>query len=310
MMDERYKRQLEVAAGALILDGLRNPKVIEIMLNPDGVLWFDVMGEGMQVVGNIQSSHATQFLNLVAAGLETTVNADKPILEGELPLDGSRIEGVLPPLVASPSFAIRKKATSIFTLDQYVENGIMSAQQREYIIDAVTKRKNILIAGSTGSGKTTLSNAVLAEIAAQAGNEQRIVMIEDTVELQCSAPNVVALRTSKTTSMQDLLKVTMRMRPDRIVVGEVRGGEALSLLKAWNTGHPGGVATLHANNASAALIRLGQLIAEATTAPQHYLIAEAVNVVIFIAKTETGRKIKEVIEVDGYDNDSYIVNKI
>lgn len=309
-IDERYRRQLELAAGPLIIDGLKNPKVIELMLNPDGVLWFDVMGEGMQVVGNLTAHAATQFLTLVATGLGTVANAEKPIVEGELPLDGSRIEGVLPPLVASPSFAIRKKATSIFSLAEYVSNGIMTAVQKDYIIGAVKNRKNILIAGSTGSGKTTLSNTVLDEIAKQAGNEQRIVMIEDTVELQCSAPNVVPLRTSKTTSMQDLLKVTMRMRPDRIVVGEVRGGEALALLKAWNTGHPGGVATLHANNATAALVRLSQLIAEATPSPQNHLIAEAVDVVLFIEKTPTGRRIKEVVEVKNYENDSYIVNHI
>jgi type IV secretion system protein VirB11 len=245
-------------------------------------------------------------LKLVATGLDTSISSDSPIVEGELPLDGSRLEGVIPPLVASPTFAIRKKAISVYTLDDYVKNAIMTSVQRDYIIQAVEDRKNILIAGSTGSGKTTFANAILAEISKQAGDEQRIVLIEDTVELQCTAPNTVPLRTSKRVTMQDLLKVTMRMRPDRIVVGEVRGGEALTLLKAWNTGHPGGIATLHANDAEAALIRLEQLVSEATPAPQQHLIVEAVNVVVFIGKTPTGRKIKEVVEVSGRATDNYI----
>jgi type IV secretion system protein VirB11 len=198
----------------------------------------------------------------------------------------------------------------VYTLDDYIKNEIMTSLQRDYIINAVYERQNILIAGSTGSGKTTFANAILAEISKQAGEDQRIVLIEDTVELQCTAPNTVPLRTSKKVSMQDLLKVTMRMRPDRIVVGEVRGGEALALLKAWNTGHPGGIATLHANDAAAALIRLEQLVSEATPAPQQHLIAEAVNVVVFIGKTPTGRKIKEVVEVTGRASDSYMLRKV
>ena len=170
------------------------------------------------------------------------------------------------------------------------------------IVQAIKDRKNILVVGGTGSGKTTFTNAII-DMIVRVNPEHRIVIIEDTAEIQCSAKNNVILRATEKTDMLVLLKATMRLRPDRILVGEVRGREALDLLKAWNTGHPGGCATVHANSATAGLIRIEQLIAEGTTADMRDLIAEAVNIVVFIEKTAEGRKIKEVIKVEGFDRE-------
>jgi type IV secretion system protein VirB11 len=148
----------------------------------------------------------------------------------------------------------------------------------------------------------------------QATPWHRLFIIEDTAEIQCAAKNAVILRATDQVDMLRLLKTTMRGRPDRIIVGEVRGGaEALALLKAWNTGHPGGVATVHANDARAGLIRLEQLIAEVTQAPMHTLIAEAVSLVVSIVKDTThaaGRRVEEIVSVDGVDSARYVFSTV
>jgi type IV secretion system protein VirB11 len=305
---KRLREKLERELGDTIVAALAAPQVVEIMLNADGTLWLDVLGEGMRDTGvRMSAMQAENLLRTIASALDLVVNADHPILEGTLPFDGSRFAGVLPPVSNRPVFAIRKRAGLIFTLDDYVRSGICDARSAEIIRQAVGERKNILIVGSTGSGKTTLANAVLEEISTQ-HREQRVVIIEDTVELQCAAPNHVALKTSESADMTRLLRTTMRLRPDRIVVGEVRGAEALALLKAWNTGHPGGLATVHANSAVAGLVRLEQLVAEANVPPQPQLIAEAVDLLVSIVRTPHGRVIQEIVRVDGYSPaDGYTV---
>ena len=295
----RQAEALRRALGAQILGFLDDPLVVEVMLNPDGTLWVDHLGAGMEQVGEVPAVQALTIVNTVAAMLETVVTAERPILECELPLDGSRFEALIPPLVERASFALRKKALLVFTLENYVAKGIMTKAQKQAIEEAVSGRQNILVSGGTGTGKTTLANAILDAVARLDG-EHRVVVIEDTRELQVNAENVVFLRTSDNTDMTRLLRATMRLRPDRIVVGEVRDGSALALLKAWNTGHPGGVGTVHANDASAALIRIGQLIQEAGVPPNPELIAEAVNVVVSIKRTATGRQVEEVVAVRGW----------
>ena len=295
----RQKDALRRALGPEILGPLDDPHVVEIMLNPDGALWVDRLETGMTCTARIDTVRAITIVNTVAAMLETVVTSDNPILECELPLDGSRFEALIPPLVERASFALRKKALLVFTLDDYVAKGIMTDEQRRAIESAVSNRRNVLVCGGTGTGKTTLANAIL-DCVAKIDTDHRIVVIEDTRELQVAADNVVFLRTSDNTDMTRLLRATMRLRPDRIVVGEVRDGSALALLKAWNTGHPGGVGTVHANDASAALIRIGQLIQEAGVPPNPELIAEAVNVVVSIKRTATGRRVEEVVTVSGW----------
>lgn len=297
----RQEEALRRALGPEILAALEDPEVIEIMLNPDGGLWLDRLGAGMEKIGEVDSIRAMSIISTVAAMLSTVVNEDRPILECELPTDGSRFEALVPPIVQRPTFSLRKRALLIFSLADYVSKGIMTEHQKVAIEAAVLNRQNILIAGGTGTGKTTLANAVLACIAERAG-DQRIVIIEDTRELQCLAQNAVFLRSADHVDMTRLLRATMRLRPDRIVVGEVRDGSALALLKAWNTGHPGGVGTVHANDAGAALIRVGQLIQEAGVPPAPDLIAEAVNVVVSIRRTPAGRVVDEVAAVRGWSS--------
>lgn len=304
MSNETTVRQTEALKRALgkdILDALDDHQVVEVMLNDDSSLWLDRLGVGMEKIGEVDPIRAMSIIATVAAMLDAVVTSDRPILECELPIDGSRFEALIPPLVTRPTFALRKKALLVFSLEDYVSKGIMTDDQKTAIEDAVTGRKNILVAGGTGTGKTTLANAVL-DCISNFDAEHRIVIIEDTKELQCNAQNTVFLRTSENTDMTRLLRATMRLRPDRIVVGEVRDGSALALLKAWNTGHPGGIGTVHANDASAALIRVGQLIQEAGVPPAPELIAEAVNIVVSIKRTATSRCVEEVAEVTGWSH--------
>ena len=295
----RQTEALRRALGVQILDFLGDPRVVEVMLNPDGTLWVERLGAGMERAGEVPAVQALTIINTVASMLDTVVTPECPILECELPLDGSRFEALIPPLVEHASFALRKKAALVFTLADYVAKGIMTQAQCQAIEDAVGDRRNILVSGGTGTGKTTLANAILDAVA-RVSRDHRIVVIEDRRKLQIDVENAVFLRTSDNTDMTRLLRATMRLRPDRIVVGEVRDGSALALLKAWNTGHPGGVGTVHANDASAALIRIGQLIQEAGVPPNPELIAEAVNVVVSIKRTATGRKVEEVVAVRGW----------
>ncbi|HHO82056.1 MAG TPA: P-type conjugative transfer ATPase TrbB [Halothiobacillus sp.] len=300
----RIKEKLSRELGPEILALLRDDTVIEIMLNPDGSLWVERLGEPMRKLSRMAASQAESLMATVASALKTHINAQNPILECELPIDGSRFEALIPPVVSGPTFTIRKKALKVFTLADYVEQGIMTEGQRDAIASSVRHRKNILVVGGTGTGKTTLTNAIIRHMV-DVTPQDRIAIIEDVGELQCTAENAVTMRVVEHVDMTRLLKATMRLRPDRILVGEVRDGAALALLKAWNTGHPGGVATVHANSAPAGLIRMEQLVAEATQAPMQALIAEAVDLIVSIERTASGRRIKEVVTVEGYDGSNY-----
>ena len=310
---ERIREKIRRELGKQITDALDNDNVIEIMLNTDGTLWIEEFGKEMEQIGTLSFSASKSLIGTVASYLGTEVSITHPYLECELPLDGSRFEAMIPPIVEHPAFTIRKKAKRVFALDDYVNNQILTLTQKEIIDKCIEERKNILVVGGTGSGKTTFVNAVIDGIV-RISPSHRLVIIEDTAEIQCSAKNKAILRATADVSMLQLLKITMRLRPDRILVGEVRGREALDLLKAWNTGHSGGTATVHANGALAGLIRMEQLIAEGTPAPMRELIAEAVNVVVYIEKVPTmvGRRIKEIIEVTAYDpiSQTYIVKEL
>lgn len=293
--------------GPELLAALADPRTVEIMLNADSCLWQERLGEGMRRIGEMRQAKAEAIIKTVAAALDQVVNKAHPLVEGELPLDGSRFAGQLPPIVSAPTFAIRKRAIAVFTLDQYVETGIMTAHHCDAIKGAVRQHRNILVTGGTGSGKTTLANAIINEMV-RANPDERVCIIEDTGEIQCTAKNCIQYHTALDVPMTLLLKVILRMRPDRILVGEVRGAEALDLLDAWNTGHEGGAATLHANSALAGLTRLKSLITRNEAAPSEIepLIGEAVHLVVHIARVPEGRRVQEVHKISGYASGHYL----
>ena len=304
---ERLRRDL----GPLVEGALNDPKTTDILLNADGQLWLKRLGEPTRVIGTMEAWRATSVIKTLAGLLGKTVGAKEPILDGELPFGNERFAGQLPPVVSSPCFAIRKPAITVFPLDSYVEQGVMTQTQCDAIKKAVRDHKNILVVGGTGSGKTTLINAVIQEMVDNDPNE-RVFIIEDTGEIQCSAINCVQYHTTLEVSMTDLLKTTLRMLPDRIIVGEVRGSEALDLLDSWNTGHDGGAGTLHANSAESALQRLKSLVTRNKHAPTDIepLIAEAVHVIVQINRKSEVRRVEAILEIVGYENGNYITNTL
>lgn len=293
---------LRTALGPAIARFLEDPSVVEVMLNPDGRLWIDRLSEGLSDTGErLSAADGERIVRLVAHHVGAEVHSGSPRVSAELPETGERFEGLLPPVVTAPAFAIRKPAVAVFTLEDYVAAGIMNEGQAETLRIAVAERKNILVAGGTSTGKTTLTNALLAEVAK---TDDRVVLIEDTRELQCAAPNLVALRTKDgVASLSDLVRSSLRLRPDRIPIGEVRGAEALDLLKAWGTGHPGGVGTIHSGSAIGALRRMEQLIQEAVVTVPRALIAETIDLVAVLSGRGSHRHLTELARVDGLGPD-------
>jgi type IV secretion system protein TrbB len=294
----RGSRMLRTALGPAIARFLEEDEVVEVMLNPDGRLWVDRLSTGLAATDQrLSAADGERIIRLVAHHVGADVHSRAPRVSAELPETGERFEGLLPPVVTAPTFAIRKPAVAVFTLADYAAARIMTDDEAEYLRLAVAARQNILVAGGTSTGKTTLTNALLAEVAKA---DDRVVLIEDTRELQCAAPNLVALRTKDgVASLSDLVRSSLRLRPDRIPIGEVRGPEALDLLKAWGTGHPGGIGTIHSGSAIGALRRLEQLIQEAVVTVPRALIAETINVIAVLAGRGTARRLVELACVTG-----------
>jgi type IV secretion system protein TrbB len=329
-INEKLRREL----GAVVLKLMEDDRTEDIVLNPDGTLWVYMLGQGFVEVGRMSEEQAHSVLATIASCRQTVINHDHPILETELPLNGARFEGIVPPVVHRPVFAIRMRSRVIFTLEDFKSVGILTRaddplnagsrrgstfvesvrglDHAEIINKAVRDRMNILIVGGTGAGKTTLANAVLDTVA-KVTPDDRVVTVEDTFELQCGARNYVDLRAIGNVSLDDCVRACLRLRPTRIVVGEVRGAEALKLLKSWATGHPGGVATIHGNGARSGLIQLENLVAEATSAPKQALIAETIHLVVFIdlaTSIPAGRKVCEVAVVNGFENGHYLLSYV
>lgn len=303
---DRKVAALRQAMGPVIAAALADRQVVEVMVNPDGKIWVDRIGEGRSFTGErLAPDDANRILRLLADHVGEVVTKDRPRISATLPLTGERFQGAFMPIVANPAFAIRKRPEIVFTLADYVRDGLMTEAMAAALRRAAGDRQNLLIAGGTGSGKTTLANAILAE---PAFARDRVVLIEDTAELQCSAEDRLEMLTKRTdppVTMTDLVRDTLRLRPDRIVIGEVRDGSALDLLKAWNTGHPGGLATIHANSALEALSRLEDLIGEVTQRVPYRAIAQAINVVVFIERTPSGRRVRTVTRVLGRNESDY-----
>ena len=300
----RLSELLSSALGSGIKKLLIDPQISEIRLNSKGDVWGNRLGVGKfktDIV--ISAADAKRAIYAVAYGVGAICNEDKPSISAEVPVSGERFQGMLPPITPRPTFAIRKKAVRIFSLVDFSEQGVIAKGAEELLEDAVLQKKNILVVGGTDSGKTTFTNALLKVVAT---TSDHVIIIEDTQELQCAADDVDYLRTKDgIKSLKDLTRDTLRMSPERIVIGEVRGAEALDLLKAWNTGHPGGVSTVHANSAEKGLIRIEQLVQEAGVMPSKEMIAEAINVLVFMQKVGTKRMVKEIMEVCGVKKGFY-----
>jgi type IV secretion system protein VirB11 len=282
--------------------------VVEVMVNPDGKIWEDRIGQGRTDTGCVlDPADAERILRLLADHAGEVVTRDRPRVSATLPGTGERFQGAFMPLVTAPAFTIRKRPEVVFTLEDYVAEGALTPALAARLQQAARARENLLIVGGAGSGKTTLANAILAE---PAFRQDRVVLIEDTAELQCSAVDKVALLTKRgdpPVTMADLVRDTLRLRPDRIIVGEVRDGSALDVLKAWNTGHPGGLATLHANSAAEGLTRLEELILEVSAKAPSAAIARAINLICFIRRTPQGRNIETVLTVKGWSRGGYVL---
>lgn len=307
-LDSKLKREL----GAEIVAALANANVLEICVNSDGRLWLEEIGKGLyQTESNVNAENLLAALGTIAAMLGAELNEKTPILEGRLPLDGSRVEGAIPPAsFEGPSMSIRKHASMLIPLSRYEEEKRIAPDTAAYLRTALRDAKNIVVSGGTSSGKTTFTNALIAELLAIAPQD-RLIVIEDTAELQCATRNKQSFVTTETVTMRKLIKTAMRYRPDRILIGEVRGGEALDLLRSWNTGHSGGITTLHANHAAAALLRIEQLISEVSVSPMSALIGEAVDVVVHMQELgRVGRQVTEVIQVNGYHKEEYVYEQV
>ena len=312
----RTQNKLKQDLGPLVLSALSDEEIYEILLNPDGILWVDGY-QGKREYGMMAAEAAKNLINTVASVSDEIVTHKNPSFSGELWVEINedfklfRFQAFIPPVVTYPAFAIRKRAGQVIPLKDYVKDEIITPEQERIIKESVEQRKSILVVGGTQSGKTTFCNAIL-DCIAQTHPQDRVIIIEDTHELKCNVKDSLTMRSSPSRSMNDLIFDSMRIRPDRIIIGEVRGKEAHCLVKAWNTGHPGGVSTIHANSAQSGLLRLEQLIMEAGVAPVPQAIAEAVNLLVFIQKTKIGkkgRKVSSILQLIGYDKKTGYLTK-
>lgn len=305
-------RSLATQCGSEMMDAINDPEVLEIMLNPDGKLWVERYGRNHEPLCELSYSRGETILSLVASAQGLPLNKYNPILDKcEFPLLGARFAGAIPPVVGpGASFSIRKRANKVMTLQDYLDAGTLTAEVIAIIRSAVSARKNIVVVGGTSSGKTTFLNAVIGSIA-ELTPAHRLLILEDTAELQSSIPNTVFLHTHSymigddffEIDMRRLAKLCMRYAPTRIIMGEVRDAAALELLKLWNTGHPGGLGTFHADSAEEALSRLEELVEEAGVGPKQKLIGRAVDLVVYMEKTPANqRRISSVIRVHRFDH--------
>ena len=313
---ESQARRASALASALapILPFLEDDSIVEIMLNADGSVWVDQLRVGMSCTSARMTPYeAETMLRFIASETNVELNAANPSLAAKLPLWGTRVQASIPPVVEAPVFSMRKPARVVFSLEDYVRCGVLSPNQHEALLEAIASHANILIGGGTGCGKTTFANALLKVIAER--TEDRVLIIEDTPELQCEARNKIqVLVQAPVYTWQRAVMDAMRYRPDRILVGEVRDGSALELLKAWNTGHPGGMATIHANGTAAMLDRICQLIEEVVYPAPRLLVAQTINVCVHIRRDKThkaGRSLSGLDRVVGAaDNGRWLLEPL
>lgn len=303
---ERAHALVRHMLGADILTALAEPDTVEILLNPDGVIWHERLGKHMRPIGKLDRADAMALAGALAGTVRKKITWESPYVETELVLDGSRVSVQVPPIVPAPTLSIRKHASAVFSLEDYVASEVMSEAQADVLRQAVCQGKNILVVGGTGSGKTTLINAIIEEIT-RARDKARLLIIEDTSELQCVAMNTARYRTSDEVPMQQLIRISLRMRPDIIIVGEIRGAEALDLLDAWATGHRGGAASIHGDSAAIGVSRLVLNVSRNPLAPKPIepLVAQAIDLVVNIQRLELGRRVKDILSITGHTENTF-----
>jgi len=289
---------------------LLDDSISEIMGNPDASWWYERDGIlHREKTVSFDAGRLRTGLEVIANQLGKRLDEDNPLLNAQLP-DGSRLAAVIPPVVRpAPALAIRKFTSSHYTVDDLIARGTLTRPLAEFLAEQIRGGKTLLISGGTGTGKTTL----LRILADAIPDDQRIVVIEDTAELRVQKPNILAVECQTDTfkasiSFDDLLKSALRWRPDRIILGEVRGIEARTLLDSFNTGHAGSLATIHANSAEKALHRFANLVmrnhAQTTFSDTEAEIGEAVDFVVHIERQLGRRAVREVLALRGYDRDT------
>jgi pilus assembly protein CpaF len=289
---------------------LLDDSVSEIMGNPDSSWWYERDGiMRREETVSFDAGRLRTGLEVIANQLGKRLDEDNPVLHAQLP-DGSRLAAVIPPVVRpSPALIVRKFPSRHYTVDDLIARGTLTQPLSELLSEQIRNGKTVLISGGTSTGKTT----ILRVLANAIPEEQRIVVIEDTSELHIHKPNMLAVECQTDTfkasiSFDDLLKSALRWRPDRIILGEVRGMEARTLLDSLNTGHAGSLATIHANSAEKALHRFANLVmrnhAQTTFSDTEAEIAEAVDFVIHVERQPGRRVIREVLALRGYDRDA------
>jgi type IV secretion system protein TrbB len=300
IQDERFLALLKRGMGPDLLAALDDPNLTDLMRNADGSIWIAAHGRGMYRADfSMPDSQVETLIGTLAAAIGAVADDDHPIIEAELPIHRVRATGLMPPIVRAPALALRKPAQVLFTLKDYVRDGILKAAWADLLSDAVASKLNILIAGVTGSGKTTLAGALLNEMVERSDPSDRYIVLEDLREIQCKAANTLFLLTNETVDLTRLVRTAMRLYPTRILVGETRGAECLAMLKAWLT-HSGGVTTVHATSARTALMRVMGLVQEAAVGAQPELIAETINLIVVIEDEGPARRVTELVRVEGY----------
>jgi len=302
------------------IEGLiKDPEVSEIMVNAPARVFIERSGHLEEMPGVVIPEKSLQVaVRNIARALGDEISEEKPLLDSRLP-DGSRVAAVIPPCsVGGTTLTIRKFHSRFFTAEELVRTGTLSQTLLDCFQDAVEQRRNIVISGGTSSGKTTLLTALTAFIP----DQDRVVLIEDTSEVQMTKPNLVRFEARRqqpdlpAVTIRDLLRATLRHRPDRIILGEVRGGEAFDLLQALNTGHSGTLSTIHANSAQQALSRFTSCVLQSGVELPYQAIraniGDAVHLLIHLERRNGKRQVTEALRLERFDPqaDRYIVSAV
>lgn len=304
--------------GEPIMAALADPTVLDIIVNSSGKLIIDKRGAGKQVIGTVNLQDIRHAMNVLAQYRGEFLNEESPEcsieLPGFAPYHSARAKCCIPPCTPDLSLTIRKHSNHLYPLSDFVEKEMLTEAQADFLRNALSNYKNIVVLDIPQSGKTSLTRALINEIKLVSNASDRILVLEDTPEIKVDLEDIEYMKT-KPLSMQALVRNATRMRPDRIIVGEVTDGAAHDLLKSWNIGCTGGITTLHANSCQEAPQRLIDLACEKNIAPPIALITAVIHVLVHTVKDLNhpyGRRIKEIATLDGYDrlNQRFLINSL